>query len=455
MPSRLPHYFVSIRDKAQQALFSKASGVRAKLVNISSVLSSHSSRDVLLLTAVSSIAMFSLLFTFATRLGLLTSIVTGGVFFSPLLAGGLAAMRALVRLEQDSCIATARVATAKTLASNRTPIDKDSLRRFESTDVEAAMISARVVKRVALACKDGRYEPVASILALDIPAIRAGSHEVRKMQLFAIRLGILTTFIGLMLCLYEIVPLLETIDIDNKTRVINKIVHEMAMAFGGSVAGLAAATILQIFSGMVEHQESNFFKKVEEAILSVQTYFYNSINKEPLIRSMEALGNSIKGFNTSLDEGRIEIDRAANQVILQIRSQDDILRARQDEMIKGRDAFAELVISQKKAMTDLKDALHHAAGRIADDIRTWVDTQAHVAATKVLAAGLVEGKTALAEHANAVERSLVESNRSSLNILEQVNATLSGVERTLANLRAIIIGLAIIICILTWIVFQH
>jgi hypothetical protein len=423
-----------------QLIFSAGADLSARLASIRGPFGAGSSRVAMLLISLGVGTMVIALSITIASLGVITTFVTGGVFFLPLVLGGSAAVNALVRLERECHIAGDRATSSRIMASERIPIDSDSLRRFEPTEQEVDTISARVVKRVALACTDGRYEPVASVLALDLPAIRSGSIKIRKSQLFAIRLGILTTFIGLMIGLYDIVPLLRDVNTSNKTQAINTLVQEMATAFGGSVAGLFAATLLQIITGITEKREGDLLSAVETAILAVQTYFYNATRKEPLIRSMDALGTEINSFRRSLDEGRVEIDRAARHVAMEIRGQDDILRERQEELSRGRDAFADLVSSQTQAISTLEDGLRRASERIAADFRGWLDAEVQATSARLVASGLAEGKTALAEHAKAIETALLATGKvMSHDLLEQATQTLARTENAQRRTRELLV----------------
>jgi hypothetical protein len=433
-------------SEVSQLILSAGADLRVRLASIRGAFGAGSSRVAMLLISLAAGLMAVALSITAASLGVITAFVTGGVFFLPLILGGAAAVNALVRLDRECDIAGDRATSTRIMASERVPIDSDSLRRFEPTEQEVGTISARVVKRVALACTEGRYEPVASVLALDLPAIRSGSIKIRKSQLFAIRLGILTTFIGLMVGLYDIVPLLRDVNINNKTQAINTLVQEMATAFGGSVAGLFAATLLQIITGITEKREGDLLSAVETAILAVQTYFYNATRKEPLIRSMDALATEINSFRRTLDEGRVEIDRAARHVAMEIRGQDDILRERQEELSRGRDAFASLVSSQTQAISALEDGLRRASARIAADFRGWLDAEVRATSARLLASGLTEGKTALAEHAKAIETALLATGKvMSADLLEQATQALERTENTQRRTRELLVIVSVAI----------
>jgi 5-bromo-4-chloroindolyl phosphate hydrolysis protein len=413
----------------------------------------------------------SMLFIFALRLvptgWVVSTVTTAGVFFVPLLLGGTSAIRGHARLARDMRAADRLVKVAIGLENERAPANRDAVKHFERKAGEPRTISARIVERVARACLEYRYEPVVSILALDMPEIRYGSRSVRKAQLFAIRLGIVTTFVGLMLGLFEIAPVLGDLDGYEGGKAIGNVAKTMAAAFGGSVGGLLAAMVLQILGSRSELLETDLLAKIEDAILAVQSFFYNADSKEPIRRSMNALGSEIGSFRKLLDEARNQIVGAENRLHSEIRRQDVVLREREQEMQRGRDALTELVNSQTRALSALEQTMRSASERIASEIRTWVDAEVKAAAAAALATGLGEGRKALNDHAEVVERSLsevnrqaardfqatgtileaalIKANRESLKDFQRVAKTLEQTTRLYAHIRTLLIAFVVLL----------
>ena len=402
--------------RMEQRMHSLGRRLHSHLQDVRLVIEVGASWRSLIVTCSCAAAGVAILILLANRthLELIPLLVTGCVFLWPLITGGCTATYALASIGRERAGAVRFTATALALTSERKPIDSDALRRFEPAAAEARTTVAGVVKRVVLACSEGRYESVATILALDLPAVRAGSYHVRRTQLFAVRIGILTTFIGLMWCLNDIVPVVLNSASGNKAQTLVDVVQAMAAAFGGSVAGLAAATILQVLAGSVERHENDLLREIEGVILAIQTYYTYATTKEPLIRSIEGLSQQIGRFSRQLDDGCVNIDRAANNIALQIRAQDEMLRTRLAELVKGKDAFGDLVTEQQLAVEGLEKTIKEGAERIGDEFRTWIEAEVQVAAANALTQGLNEGRSALASHSQAVEKSLTEVTKGGL-----------------------------------------
>ncbi len=335
---------------------------------------------------------------------------TALVLCLPLLWGGADAISSLGYIEKDLQNARAKTAAAETFAAEvakgRRPTADDLLRAFQvslGTGDTNPLPSALIADRVAKQCKQMNHEPLASILALDIPTIRMGSAKVRWWQVFAVRFGILCTFVGLMIALAQLQPLIAASfdagsgqggNTNQAETAIPNIVQALAMAFGTSVAGLFAGITLQLVAMFVGNREHVQFVTLQMMVLQIQTAFGRAVDESPLTHSINALGQTVSGFHGRLDDARIAFDRSATAVIGKLEEQDDKLRQRIGGVEELRDEFAKAVAAQRQAVEDVSKAIREGAGRIVGELSDWVGKQGQAAVLQAAEKALADARQA-------------------------------------------------------------
>lgn len=162
----------------------------------------------------------------------------------------------------------------------------------------------RLFQRIVMEAKDRQFE---SSIALVQPYQDESYEKIIQLSYFqklALRLGILGTFLGLILAIKE---LAEQGISDDITELIRALFDDLYLAFSTSVAGLEVAILLGVLLAFLQRKQKRYFQKMEDAVLTMLSIARNAINKDEFLSEfsqiyglMNELSNKIYDYNQSV-----------------------------------------------------------------------------------------------------------------------------------------------------------
>ena len=176
-----------------------------------------------------------------------------------------------------------------------------------------ATSSGRVVALLFNDARFFRYQPVHLAVRAEEATLRRLSRSISAVQVFAIRAGILGTFVGLIgsLARVQTVFMLRGTESAAQGQVavgddlaairqeigilVGDVVQGLALAFGTSIAGILAAMIIAFAAACVRWNESRLLERIEKVGQKSQLFFRQAFRgNEELIRTAEELRGAIK-----------------------------------------------------------------------------------------------------------------------------------------------------------------
>ncbi|WP_456438580.1 MotA/TolQ/ExbB proton channel family protein [Psychroserpens sp.] len=112
--------------------------------------------------------------------------------------------------------------------------------------------------------------------------------KVSSAQKIALRLGILGTFVGLILAFVS----LE--DINQMDQNFSKITNALQYSFSTSIAGLQVSIFLALFTLLLNKRLETYFKLMEDAAQTAISLSRNSINKDAFLVSFDQMKTSLE-----------------------------------------------------------------------------------------------------------------------------------------------------------------
>lgn len=161
--------------------------------------------------------------------------------------------------------------------------------------------AGRMIEAMLADAKDLRFDPIPIVVERVITDLDNGSQSVRVWQGYAVRVGILFTFVGLVIALAPVRNVLATPPPSSEDAVllltwlrelrgsIGDVVNGLALAFGSSIAGLVSALLLQLVVSMVQRREVTVVELLASIAADVQYLFRRARNETPLARDIEAV----------------------------------------------------------------------------------------------------------------------------------------------------------------------
>lgn len=179
--------------------------------------------------------------------------------------------------------------------------------------------------------------------------------KVNTIQKIALRLGILGTFIGLILAFINIG------DLNNIDKNFNQITGALQYSFSTSIAGLEASVMLALFIILLNRQQNDYFKSMEVATQTTIALVRNSINKDTFIASFDQMKESMKEVRDSLYDQQAETKAQTSAI--------------QDGILKLKDAknnFDEFLFDVTNEMKSVYEIL--SPEKISEELRLSLES---------------------------------------------------------------------------------
>ncbi len=215
--------------------------------------------------------------------------------------------------------------------------------------------------------KDHRFE--SSIIAMQPYREEAigDIFKLQNIQKIALQLGILGTFIGLILALSQLKP-----DSDNAIA-LQPLFNTLHISFSTSVAGLEVAAILGLLIMVVRQKQEAYFQSMETAADAMISLAQNAINEDNFFTGFKQVENAVNQLRervfaqTKQAEAQTEAMRQGMTKLTKTKSQfDEFLNQIQEsqanfvrEMMGVYDIF-----SPKTIKTELQQSLDNAVNKI-------------------------------------------------------------------------------------------
>ena len=124
--------------------------------------------------------------------------------------------------------------------------------------------------------------------------------KVSSTQKIALRLGILGTFIGL------IMAFIGLGNPEDTSESFQSITSALEYSFGTSIAGLQGSIILALFMLLLHRKRESYFKEMEEAAQVTIALSRNSINKDEFLASFDQMKVSLEEVRDSVYDQKVE-----------------------------------------------------------------------------------------------------------------------------------------------------
>ncbi|MDM8558755.1 MotA/TolQ/ExbB proton channel family protein [Candidatus Parabeggiatoa sp. HSG14] len=208
----------------------------------------------------------------------------------------------------------------------------------------------RLFQHVITEAKDHRFE--SSIIAMQPYREEAigDIFQLQNIQKIALQLGILGTFIGLILALSKL-----SLDSNNASLELGILFNSLHISFSTSVAGLEVAAILGLLMMVVQQKQKAYFQSMESATDTMISLAQNAIPEELFFTGFQQITN--------------EVSRLNDRVFAQTKE----VEVQTKEMRQGIDKLAETKIQFKEFLGQIQDSQKQFQIQIQDSQAHFVE----------------------------------------------------------------------------------
>ena len=201
-----------------------------------------------------------------------------------------------------------------------------------------------------------RFDPVGVAVERIAEKVLGGSFGIRDAQQLGVRLGILWTFIGIVLSLSGVGTIMgpSTLGDAEIRAAIRNIVAALGLAFVSSIAGLLASILLQVLGSWLRAKELALIEQLQKLATSIQGIYARAVAKtdeENLAAEIAKHSADISSLNTGIADGARRLETALRDAGSLVQ-QPILALDRQAAMVTGAIAAQEKAFA---AITELGD----------------------------------------------------------------------------------------------------
>lgn len=260
---------------------------------------------------------------------------------------------------------------------------------------EPAMI--RLAQELLKEARNLRFDARPHLIRRYRSDITVNVFRLERLQKYSLRLGILGTFVGLILALSSLSELFDAPPVSSPespsslqsrgsaareshfrdgSRVL---LGSLRLAFGTSIAGLAASLFIGAQAEIVRRRHRGCFRHMDDAALSLTTLASHTLSREDLLASLEDNTGAMKTLQDQIYDQSRKIEVSLAGLDRRIEAQTTQIEAGLARLTEHRDRLdsflGQIEASHRRFLTDLaavydRAALERMIGRIEESVDT-------------------------------------------------------------------------------------
>ncbi len=180
----------------------------------------------------------------------------------------------------------------------------------------------RLFQHICKEAKDRKFESSVNVIQSYREEPLDDIFKLQNLQKIALWLGILGTFIGLLIAI-RAGNLSNPQSGDALLRIIQKMFDGLIISFSASLAGLEVAVILGFFLLLLRKRQESYFKYMESAAIIMLSLARNSINKDHFLAEFNQINATVSDLSNRVYEQTRTLSQRIIDIQKQIKDQTD------------------------------------------------------------------------------------------------------------------------------------
>jgi biopolymer transport protein ExbB/TolQ len=293
--------------------------------------------------------------------------------------GFITASKVIAKIKVEHAIAdyvdikaTEELLKIKNGEKDRIHLERIATEILPDNESEEELCMIRIFKQILKEAIDRKFDSSVNLMENYKEESLGDIFLLQIFQKVALQLGILGTFIGLMMAF-------EKMTMDTPDKIITQLSSALKIAFGTSVAGLEVALILWFFIMLIHRKQEYYFKSMENSTLTMLSLARNAINTDEFIaeisqikKYMEDLGNRIYDQSKNIQIQSNEIHSGMERLVEAKSHFNEFMKDISGSQIKFAEEMHKVydVLSPTIIYNELKNKLADAVGSISETFRT-------------------------------------------------------------------------------------
>jgi ElaB/YqjD/DUF883 family membrane-anchored ribosome-binding protein len=196
-------------------------------------------------------------------------------------------------------------------SGQRSRIDLDYLEAsfLPPNPANPAPAMVRLFQHICKEARDRKFESSVNVMQPYREEPLEDVFKLQNLQKIALWLGILGTFIGLLIAIGS-----ADLASGNFVEVVQKMFAGLKVAFSASLAGLEVAVILGAMLLVLRKSQEHYFKEMESAVVLMLSLARNSINKDDYLAEFGQIRTTVDSLNDTVYGQTQEIKNQTEQI---------------------------------------------------------------------------------------------------------------------------------------------
>ena len=317
------------------------------------------------------------------------------------------------------------------------PINDQLWQRFLPDVQDQDGVSRTSVRMVQSLCHEttsGRFPPISTTSQIYAAEITDRIRRLRAPQTLAVRLGILGTFVGLLLALAQLGDFFSQASGDPTA--VTRLVRRLMVAFGTSIAGLLAAIVIQLLGEALAVRYERVQKLIEDTVGRIVTVLAVATAGTPLMRTAESLAEDMKDHKRELSDHSDNVQRASRRLIRAVRSNANALKDGVGALNNSHKAMSDVFGNHNAIVAELREGLRQVSAvdtRVASALKEHLDSL-----KKSTEAMAVTSAEAMSKALSPVTSTLSEQNAAATSAVNALSRAAANLEELTSSVKAAI-----------------
>lgn len=187
---------------------------------------------------------------------------------------------------------------------------------------KVSLSALRMVQYLLVEARGYRFPPISDTVDIFLADFRDLAAQLKTPQMVAVRVGILGTFVGLIISLESMKAIsLTGGTLHGADEAVRQMLRGLAAAFGTSVGGLGASLVIQLYIGLLNRDIGLLAIRLKDAVESVTHSLAQAATGSELARSMDILHKSNLELADHLRAHKFSVEKTVDGAVDQIKEQ--------------------------------------------------------------------------------------------------------------------------------------
>ena len=240
--------------------------------------------------------------------------------------------------------------------SHRANLDDVSRTFVPNNKTQPPLAMTRLFQKICKEAKDRKFESSLYLIQPYQEESIDRLNAISNLQKIALRLGILGTFIGLILAISELASApLNQLSNANFSDLVGGLFESLYISFSTSISGLVVSIFIGFLLICLRDKQKTYFRIMDDTVVTMLSVVRNSINKDEFLAEFQQVYRVVHELENKVYDHAQKITESVNEVGSKVSSQTDQINEGLGELAKAKSEFDSFLSELSKIQRNFID----------------------------------------------------------------------------------------------------